>query len=630
MEERLGGVGSSFVNADEATPKAAIPKSCVGWTDNLILATDSYKFSHWKQYPKGTQYVYSYFESRGCDREGWNEVCFFGLQYFIKRYLCGQVITRAKIDEAAELCAEHFQGDGLFYKEGFEYILKKHQGRLPIEIKALPEGMVVPTKTALFTMVNTDPECFWLTNFLETLLVQVWYPMTVCSNSRYQKISIQKALEETGMTEWALPGGSGFKLHDFGFRGVSSVESAAIGGAAHLVNFVGTDTVAALLCCKKYYGSAKAAGFSIPASEHSTITSWGVNGEVDAMRNMLTQYPSGLVACVSDSFDVFKACKDYWGDKLKDLIKGRITGDSFGRLVVRPDSGDPADTCKQILKILCEQFKEDVTTTKTGHKLLPAYIRVIQGDGVDYESIPKILKSLKNAGFAADNMVFGSGGALLQKLNRDTFKCAFKCSEITVSGEKREVFKDPITDKGKASKKGRLTVQLASETTGFKDADKYKPRQGDKGVAGGTGFLHYSTDGKIVTVASGMGDASKDLMVEVFRDGRLLKDYSLEEIRKRADIPQGPFADPPKEWVINIEKAGKKLGLTLVSEGQEKLKVTAMLPGAAEKWNKANLDQAIALGDYVTKVNTVTGPKTAEKMLKECAKDKVELTILRP
>ncbi|CAE7698518.1 NAMPT [Symbiodinium sp. CCMP2592] len=226
--------------------------------------------------------VYSYFESRGCDREGWNEVCFFGLQYFIKRYLCGQVITRAKIDEAAELCAEHFQGDGLFYKEGFEYILKKHGGRLPIEIKALPEGMVVPTKTALFTMVNTDPECFWLTNFLETLLVQVWYPMTVCSNSRYQKISIQKALEETGMTEWALPGGSGFKLHDFGFRGVSSVESAAIGGAAHLVNFVGTDTVAALLCCKKYYGSAKAAGFSIPASEHSTITSWGVNGEASS------------------------------------------------------------------------------------------------------------------------------------------------------------------------------------------------------------------------------------------------------------------------------------------------------------------------------------------------------------
>eukprot|EP00438_Fugacium_kawagutii_P009888 Skav200532 [mRNA] locus=scaffold3153:32181:39699:- [translate_table: standard] len=177
-EMKMAGSGpadmvSSVTSERHNYPKGEIPTSAVGWTDNLILATDSYKYSHWKQYPKGTEYVYSYFESRGCDREGWNEVVFFGLQYFIKRYLMGKVITREKIDEAAELCAEHFQGDGLFYKEGFEYILEKHEGRLPICIKSLPEGMVVPTKTALFTMVNTDPKCFWLTNFLETLLVQV-------------------------------------------------------------------------------------------------------------------------------------------------------------------------------------------------------------------------------------------------------------------------------------------------------------------------------------------------------------------------------------------------------------------------------------------------------------------------
>lgn len=200
------------------------------------------------------------------------------------------------------------------------------------------------------------------------------------------------------LTVFHLVGGSVFKLHDFGFRGVSSVESAAIGGAGHLVNFLGTDTVAALLCTKKYYNAKKAAGHSIPASEHSTITSWGVDHEVDAMKNMLLQYPSGLVACVSDSFDVFKACREYWGDQLKDLIKGRISGDSFGRLVVRPDSGDPTETCVKIVTILCEQFKDDVSTTKTGHKLLPPYIRVIQGDGVDYESVPKILGALKDAG----------------------------------------------------------------------------------------------------------------------------------------------------------------------------------------------------------------------------------------
>jgi len=520
---------------------------CIGWTDNLILMSDSYKYSHWKQYPPGTEYVYSYFESRGCDRAGWDSVCFFGLQYFLKRYLAGQQVTREKIDHAEQLCGQHF-GDGvnvngdLFYKEGWEYILEKHGGKLPISIKAVPEGMVIPNKTVLFTMVNTDPKCFWLTNFLETLLVEVWYPMTVCTNSRQQKMSIHRYLEETGNEAWGIPGGSSFKLHDFGFRGVSTVESAATGGCAHLVNFLGTDTIAGLLCAKRYYGAKKACGYSIPASEHSTITSWGVDGECDAMKNMLEKYPTGLVACVSDSFDVFKACKEYWGGTLKDMIKGRISGDKFGRLVVRPDSGDPTETCTKILEILCEQFKEDVTTTKTGHKLLPMYIRVIQGDGVDWESIPKILDSLAKSGYAAENMVFGSGGALLQKVNRDTFKCAFKCSEIIVNGVAREVFKDPITDSGKASKKGRLTLQLASETTGFTEADRYKPRDGANGVAGGTGSLHYSPDGKYVTVASGKGDLAKDILVEVFKDGSLLKDWTMDEIRVRADIPNGPFS----------------------------------------------------------------------------------------
>lgn len=311
-----------------------------------------------------------------------------------------------------------------------------------------------------------------------------------------------------------------------------------------MANFLGTDTVAAMVCARTYYGAGVASGHSIPASEHSTITSWGVEGEVDAMKNMLEQYPDGLVACVSDSFNIWRACKDYWGTKLKDLIKGRISGDKFGRLVVRPDSGDPAETCTKIIGILLEQFAEDVITTKTGHKLLPPYIRVIQGDGVDYETIPQILESLRQAGFAADNIVFGSGGALLQKVNRDTFKCAFKCSEITINGKAREVFKDPITDSGKASKKGRLTLQLAEDAAAFGEADKYKPRQGDDGVQGGTGFLHFTPDGKYVTIASGKGDPSKDVLVEVFRNGVLTKDWTLDEIRKRADVPNGPFSQP--------------------------------------------------------------------------------------
>jgi len=510
----------------------------LGWTDNIILSSDSYKVSHWKQYPAGTKTVYSYFESRGCERVGWDSVCFFGLQYFIKRYLQGQVVTKEKIEEAEIIYGEHFGDKDMFYKEGWEYILKEHGGRLPVVIKAVPEGTVIPNKMVLFTMENTDPKCFWLTNFLETLLVQVWYPMSVCSNSRYQKLSITQALDKTGTDSWAIPGGSVFKLHDFGFRGVSSVESAAIGGCAHLVNFLGTDTVASMVCAKKYYNATHISGHSIPASEHSTITSWGAEGELDAFKNMLESYPTGLVACVSDSYDIFRACGEYWGDKLKDMIKGRIGEGKFGRLVVRPDSGDPATTCKKILDILFEKFAEDCTTTRTGHKQLPDYIRVIQGDGVDYESIPKILDTLAAAGYAAENMVFGSGGALLQKLNRDTFKCAFKCSFIEFeSGEVREVFKDPITDKGKSSKKGRLTLQLASDFPSPAAADVYKPREGDTGVVGGTGFLHFSPCKKYVTVASGKGDPAKDLLVEVFRNGSIPKaaDWDLGAIRARAE-----------------------------------------------------------------------------------------------
>lgn len=471
--------------------------------DNIILCTDSYKASHYRQYPPDTEFVYSYFESRGGK---FDDVCFFGLQYFIKRYLCGPVVTKEKIDDAEELLGMHMP-PGNFNRAGWEYILEKHGGVLPISIKSVPEGTCVPNKNVLFTMVNTDPACFWLTNYLETLLVQVWYPMTVATNSREQKKIIKRYLEETGCE---VNAGINFKLHDFGFRGVSSVESAAIGGAAHLVNFWGTDTLASLLCVKHYYGGGECApapgvnlavpGLSIPAAEHSTITSWGKDGELDAFKNMLTAYPTGLVAVVSDSYDVFHACTTLWGKELKDMIKNRD-----GTLVVRPDSGEPPVIVPQLLKLLAEAFKEDVTTTETGHKLLPPYIRMLQGDGVSYESLGAILQAMKEAGFAADNLAFGSGGALLQKLNRDTQKCAFKCSEISKKGgDTTLVFKDPVTDKGKQSKKGRLSLE--------------------------------AVNGVLTTITEGKGNPENDILQEIFRDGALLIDEKFEDVRKRAAL----------------------------------------------------------------------------------------------
>jgi nicotinamide phosphoribosyltransferase len=453
--------------------------------------------SHAKQYPPGTQNVYSYFESRGGE---FSETVFFGLQYFLKRYLEGVVVTKEKITEAEELYAAHLQ-PGLFNKEGWMYIVEKHGGRLPVSIRAIAEGSVIPNKNVLMTIENTDPNCYWLTNYLETLLVQTWYPSTVATISHHMKKIIQAALEKSGD-----PSLISFKLHDFGCRGVSSMESAATGGAAHLVNFMGTDTVPALQLLKKYYG-APMAGFSIPAAEHSTITSWGKEHEVDAYRNMLTQFPKGLVAVVSDSYDIYNAVSKLWGNELKSQVLKRD-----GTLVIRPDSGDPCKVVPELLNLLGKKF--DYATNEKGYKVLTDKVRLIQGDGIDRNTLDGILNAVMDAGWSADNIAFGSGGGLLQQCNRDTLKFAFKCSSAVVNGEERDVQKQPITAAWKSSKRGRLalvknimfeTVHGSQWATICKDDLAPEP------------YFEMS-----------------DHLDEVFRDGKLLVNYTLEEIRQRA------------------------------------------------------------------------------------------------
>ncbi|TND09539.1 MAG: hypothetical protein FD123_1130 [Bacteroidetes bacterium] len=450
--------------------------------------TDSYKLSHYKQYPTGTTNVYSYFESRG---GRFNDVVFFGLQYYLKNYLEGVVVTQEKIDSAAKLYEKHFGNAAVFYREGWEYILKTHGGKLPVRIKAVAEGTPVHYQNAMMTIENTDPVCFWLTNFLETLLVQVWYGSTVATQSREIKKRILQYLDETGD-----PSLVNFKLHDFGFRGVSSVESASIGGAAHLVNFMGTDTVAALACIREFYNTDEVFGFSIPAAEHSTITSWGRENEAKAYLNMLTQYEEGLVAVVSDSYDVYNACENIWGGELKKAVLNRK-----GTLVVRPDSGIPKDVVLRVISILGDRF--GFTTNSKGYKVLHPNVRVIQGDGVDFDSIGEILDTLKTHGWSADNIAFGMGGALLQKLDRDTQKFAFKCSSAVVNGEEREVFKDPVTDSGKRSKRGRLKLVKDSQ-------------------------------GNHQTLPAAAG--STDLLQTVFENGSIIKQYSFGEIKANAAI----------------------------------------------------------------------------------------------
>lgn len=456
--------------------------------ENRILLADSYKASHWLQYPPGTERVFSYFESRGGRFEN---VVFFGLQYVMDRYLAGAVVTSEHVEEASEFFAAHFGREELFHRAGWERIVSVHGGRLPVEIRAVPEGSVVPTQNVLFTVENTDPACFWLTSYLETLLVQTWYGSTVATLSREMKRLIGSYLVETGD-----PTAVGMKLQDFGFRGVSSVESASIGGAAHLVNFQGTDTVVGALLARDYYG-AEMAGFSIPAAEHSTQTAWGREAEEAGFAHMLSTFPSGLVAVVSDSWDVRNACREIWGERLREQVLERD-----GTLVIRPDSGTPHLMVLELLEILGERFGS--TENAKGYKVLPPQIAMIQGDGIDFEETERILSTLRDHRWSADNLTFGMGGALLQRIDRDTQSFAFKCSQVVVGGEARDVFKDPVTDPSKASKRGRLKLVLTE---------------------GGYRTVRDSAPGE-------------DQLVSVFRDGHVLARSSWDEVRLRARISE--------------------------------------------------------------------------------------------
>lgn len=531
---------SDISNVDEAKQEiSALRHAFSSGLNNLLLLTDSYKVTHWVQYPKGTKIIYSYLESRGGKHK---QVVNFGLQYFLKRYLCGVVVTESKINEAEQIYTAHFGPGSIFPRDKWMHIVTAHGGKLPIRICAPLEGEVIPYKNVLMTVENTDPECFWLTNFLETLLVQVWYPMTVASGSRAQKAVITRYLLDTADP---LPDGTygeNFKLHDFGFRGVSSVETSALGGCAHLVNFRGTDTISALVLGRDFYAAGggeapgQVAGFSIPASEHSTITSWGRDNELGAFRNMLEQFPQGLVACVSDSYDIYTACgSSMWG-QLKDLILSR-EGDGInpGQLVVRPDSGEPKIVDLKILEILGETFGK--RKNSKGYWVLDDHVRIIQGDGIKYESLVEILQYLKEHGWSAANIGFGSGGGLLQKHNRDTQKFAFKCSFITYEGEDgtlhdRDVYKSPIDQPMKKSKKGRLTLHKLDGSQGAK-VDEFLA-QTNENVA----YVKEAcaVENGWVTMQNGNGDTATDKLTCVFENGDLKVDATLAEIRERANV----------------------------------------------------------------------------------------------
>jgi nicotinamide phosphoribosyltransferase len=408
---------------------------------NLINLSDSYKFSHYNQYPKGTEIIHSYLAPRGGEYE---KVVMHGLPYILKEYL-EQPILRSEIDDSEKLAKAH----GVpFNREGWEYIVEKHRGFLPIEIKALPEGTIVGNKEPLLTIENTDPNCAWLVGYLETLILKLWYPITIASKSLAVKEMLLKHWERTADDV----SGVDFAYHNFGDRGSTSVESAAIGGVAHLTQFKGTDNFNCLEHSNQYY-KGKYQGFSIPASEHSTVTSWGRENEFEMIENYLETYKeSPIIACVLDSYDIYKAVDFVTSGKMKEKIESK----DYPIFVIRPDSGNPIQIISDILQIM-EKNGVKFTTNSEGYRVFDKY-RIIWGDGITPSAIDDILTYCSNFDFpyAASNFAFGSGGDLMQNVNRDTCKFAMKVSAIKVNGEWRDVYKDPITDSGKKSIRGRV------------------------------------------------------------------------------------------------------------------------------------------------------------------------------
>lgn len=471
--------------------------------NNIILSADSYKHSHFLQYPEGTQHISSYIEARVSNPDMEQITMFLGIQAFIRQYL-DNPITMADVIEAESVLVPH----GLpFNREGWERIVNHHGGYLPIGIQALPEGSVVPRGTPMVQVHNTDPELPWLTSFIETALLRsIWYPSSVATLSFLTKAVIYDGLLKTSDDPLA---GLPFKLHDFGGRGASSGESAALGGLAHLVNFKGTDTLEAIQAILWLYPDTdEMPAFSIPASEHSTMTAWGRDGETQAYANMIHQFGNGMFSVVSDSYDLWNAVQNIYGSDLKEKIEN-----IDGKLVVRPDSGDPVATPLRVLQELWDIFGG--TVNSKGFKVLHPKIGVIQGDGMSAHTIGALINAMINEGWSVDNIAFGMGGGLLQAHMRDDMSFAMKANAIDTGDGWKDLQKKPATDPLKASKAGRQAVFLL--------------------------------DGEVIETCR--EDQAPDemrpynLLRPVYENGKLLNEESFAQVRDRAQAEMLSFHD---------------------------------------------------------------------------------------
>lgn len=483
---------------------------------NPMTLIDGYKLDHRRQYPAGTTRVYSNWTARESRISGIDKVVFFGLQYFLDRYLDESEGEFARFfnEPSALACARYAKRVNAYLGPntiGVEHVRDLHTlGYLPLEFRALPEGTHVPLRVPMFTVENTHPDFAWLVNYLESLLSSViWMPCTSATQAaRFRRLLDASATRTGSPSEFV-----DWQGHDFSFRGMPGPEAAALSGMGHLLSFTGTDTIPALDLAEEHYGPLPAEyllGASVAATEHSVMCAGGQVSECETFARLFDLYPDGIVSVVSDTWDLWNVLTNVL-PALKDKIMARK-----GKLVIRPDSGDPvAIVCgdpaaptgtparKGVIELLWDEFGG--TTTATGHRLLDPHVGCIYGDAITHSRAEAICARLAANGFASANMVFGVGSFTYQHVTRDTFGFALKSTWVEVEGKGGiDIFKSPKTDSGmKNSAKGRLAV--------------------------------LDDDGNLFLVNQAPADAQeRSLLQPVWRDGRFLKRWTFDEIRRRA------------------------------------------------------------------------------------------------
>lgn len=479
---------------------------------NPLLLTDGYKVDHRRQYPDQTTLVYSNWTPRKSRIEGINEIVFFGLQYFIKKYILEDFQTHFFNQPKAVVSQKYARRINTYLGEnqvGIAHIEALHDlGYIPMVFKALPEGALVPIRVPMFTMYNTKPEFFWLTNYFETLLsAVVWMPCTSATIAhQYRKVLDAFAMETSSIPEFV-----DWQGHDFSMRGMAGIEAAVISGMGHLLSFKGTDTIPAIDALETYYNAnaeTELIGGSVAATEHSVMCMGTTEGEFDTFKRLICEvYPKGIVSIVSDTWDLWKVLTDYLPRLQSEIISRE------GKVVVRPDSGDPIliicgnpngkteQERKGVVELLWDVFGGSVNAK--GYKELIPQIGAIYGDSITVERAKAIGEKLKEKGFASTNVVLGIGSYTYQYNTRDTFGFAMKATYGEVNHDGREIFKDPITDDGtKKSAKGLLKIEKVNGQYQVKDQVTWEEEQ--------------------------QGE-----LQEIFRDGQLLVDHSLSAIRER-------------------------------------------------------------------------------------------------